>query len=233
MNTLKPLGHKSYGHIGHLPGSRAGLGDHHVSEGQYRICCVKPRDRQDHIVVQEKLDGTNVSVANINGRLVPLNRAGYPAVSSPYEAHRLFHLWAIEHAGDFADVLAPGERLCGEWMAMAHGTLYEGPLFTPFVAFDIMHHGHQRLTHIDFMARVAGTFRTPRIIHCGSPIHYRDLQLEPSGHGATTPVEGAVWRVERNGEVDFLAKWVRPDKVDGAYLPEITGKPPVWLWRPA
>jgi hypothetical protein len=32
--------------------------------------------------------------------------------------------------------------------------------------------------------------------------------------------------------VDFLAKWVRPDKVDGMYLPEISGKEPVWNWRP-
>ncbi len=54
-------------------------------------------------------------------------------------------------------------------------------------------------------------------------------------HGALDPVEGAVWRVERNalvnpgrsGErcpvVDFLAKYVRPDKIDGCYLPELNG----------
>jgi hypothetical protein len=38
--------------------------------------------------------------------------------------------------------------------------------------------------------------------------------------------------VERKSEVDFLAKWVRSDKVDGMYLPEISGKEPVWNWRP-
>jgi hypothetical protein len=40
------------------------------------------------------------------------------------------------------------------------------------------------------------------------------------GHGATDPVEGAIWRIERKGEVDFLAKYVRHDKVDGKYFPE-------------
>jgi hypothetical protein len=45
-------------------------------------------------------------------------------------------------------------------------------------------------------------------------------------------VEGAVWRVERKGKVDFLGKYVRPEKVDGCYLPEISGEEAVWNWRP-
>ena len=51
-------------------------------------------------------------------------------------------------------------------------------------------------------------------------------------HGALEPVEGAVWRVERKGKVDFLGKYVRPDKIDGCYLPEINGGAAVWNWRP-
>lgn len=31
-------------------------------------------------------------------------------------------------------------------------------------------------------------------------------------------IEGAVWRVERKGVVDFLAKYVRHGKVDGKYI---------------
>ena len=34
------------------------------------------------------------------------------------------------------------------------------------------------------------------------------------------------------GVVDFLGKFVRPNKVDGCYLPEIGGKEAVWNWRP-
>lgn len=57
------------------------------------------------------------------------------------------------------------------------------------------------------------------------------------GHyGAQDPVEGAVWRVERKGVVDFLCKYVRPDKVDGAYLPDVerSANPgeTVWNWQP-
>ncbi len=31
--------------------------------------------------------------------------------------------------------------------------------------------------------------------------------------------------------VDFLVKYVRPDKIDGIYLPEVSGQPPVFNWR--
>lgn len=36
---------------------------------------------------------------------------------------------------------------------------------------------------------------------------------------------------ERRRVVDFLAKYVRPEKIDGCYLPEITGREPHWNWR--
>jgi len=55
----------------------------------------KPRDRHDVIIVQEKLDGSNVAIAKVDGQLIPIGRAGYPAVSSKYEQHRLFHNWAM------------------------------------------------------------------------------------------------------------------------------------------
>jgi hypothetical protein len=51
-------------------------------------------------------------------------------------------------------------------------------------------------------------------------------------HGAIDEPEGAVWRVERQGQVDFLTKYVRPGKADGCYLPELSGEEPVWNWRP-
>jgi hypothetical protein len=31
--------------------------------------------------------------------------------------------------------------------------------------------------------------------------------------------------------VDFLAKYVRPDKIDGCYLPEINGGHAYWNWN--
>ena len=230
----KPLGHKAYGSIPHLPTSRIGPGDHHVSPGQARICLEQARNRHDRILVSEKLDGSNCAVARIGDDLVPLVRAGYPAASSPFAQHHLFAEWAADHAGRFAAVLHDGERLVGEWLVQAHGTRYALP-HEPFVVFDLID-GSVRLPYDAFCERIGTRFVLPRLIHDGGPCGLDAVHAalaDRSHHGALDPIEGAVWRVERRGVVDFLAKWVRPDKTDGLYLPNVSGQPPVWNVDPA
>ncbi|MBM2811252.1 MAG: hypothetical protein HW416_2011 [Chloroflexi bacterium] len=232
--NVKPLGSKAYGSIPHLPGSRLGPGDHHCHEGQAIICTQRARDRHDRVIVQEKLDGSCVAVAKVGGRILALTRAGYEAHTSPWEQHQLFEAWVWQEAYERLEgALYEGERLCGEWLAQAHGTRYELP-HPPFVPFDLMVRD-TRLPFGEFAERMAAAgFVTPRLIHDGGPFAVDDAlaRLEPSGHGALDPVEGAVWRVERRGQVDFLAKFVRADKVDGVYLPEVSGAEAVWNWRP-
>lgn len=240
----KPLGGKNYGHIPHLPGSSMGPGDYKCNEGQNRIATEKVRDRHDLVIVQEKLDGSNVGVAKINAQLYPLTRAGYLADTSPFQMHWVFARWVEKNQNRFLAVLEDGERLCGEWLAQAHGTRYELS-HEPFVVFDLMR-GQKRVTLGDLIERVENYgFVTPRLLHQGNSLSIEQvLQLiNISGHGAIDPVEGAIWRVERNElvnpgksnerarKVDFLVKYVRPEKLDGIYLPEITGKEAVWNWQ--
>lgn len=239
----KPLGIKNYGSIAHLPNSRMGPGDHKISDGQARIATVKLRDRHDRVIVQEKLDGSNVGVALVDGVLYPLGRAGYLAADSPYEQHWRFAQWAFEHQDRFLAVLQEGDRLCGEWLLQAHGTRYNLP-HEPFVAFDLMR-GTNRAIFAEFSERVSkGDFVVPRLLHEGAAYSVESAlaAIAVSGHGALDPVEGAVWRVERNAlihpgrggdrrwAVDFLVKYVRPDKVDGSYLPGINGNTGI-LWN--
>jgi hypothetical protein len=116
----------------------------------------------------------------------------------------------------------------------------------PFVVFDLMV-GIERHIYDELLERTAlGEFVTPKLLHRGSPLSIEDAMkaLNVYGfHGALDPVEGAVWRVERNelvsrnrGDrrwmVDYLVKYVRPDKVDGIYLPEVSGQPAVFNWQP-
>ena len=211
-----------------------GPGDHKCHEGQARIATEKVRDRHDQVWVQEKLDGSCVSVAKLNGELVPLGRAGYRAITSPFPMHHLFHDWAIANSARFDALLAEGERVVGEWLAQAHGTRYDLTSREPFVAFDLMT-GGTRLSLPETTRRFGEVeLATPTLIGTG-PTSI-DAALDALGtfgtYGALDPVEGAVWRVERRGVVDFLAKYVRPDKVDGSYLDSVTGEEPVWNWRP-
>lgn len=227
----KPLGQKAYGHIAHLPGSRMGPGDHKCHEGQARIATERVRDKHDRVFVQEKMDGSCVSVALLDGVLHPLGRAGYPARTSPHEQHWLFDAWVWENEDRFRSVLRDGERIVGEWLAMAHGTRYDLTRREPFVAFDIMR-GTQRAPVEETLSRALdGAFWTPATNHSG-PMSIGDAMAWVGTygfHGALDPVEGVVWRVERHGKVDFLVKYVRPDKVDGSYFEN----GPVWNWRPA
>lgn len=229
----KPLCRKAYGSIGHLPQSRTGPGDHSVPEGYARICTERVRDKHDRVIVQEKLDGSCVAVALLDGKLYALGRAGWPAESSPYEQHKLFAQWVWANEDRFLAVLQEGERIVGEWLAQAHGTLYQ--LHThddPFGAFDIIA-GTMRMPYDGFRSRIREQFQTPWLLHDGGPISVEAaMELHRGCHWPCDEIEGVVYRVERKGKVDFLAKYVRPDKVDGKYLPEVSGQPPVWNWRP-
>ncbi|MHA1828616.1 MAG: RNA ligase family protein [Candidatus Heimdallarchaeaceae archaeon] len=237
----KPLGIKNYGHISHLPNSRIGIGDHKCSKGQAKIACVERRDKYDNIIVLEKLDGSNVGVCLKNGCVLPLTRTGYLANSSPFKMHHEFNVWVYENEDRFRSVLSEGERICGEWLLVAHGTRYKLK-HEPFVVFDYFNKNNQRIPFAELMLKAKiGNFIIPYVISIGPSISVEDVlnKLGKYGyHGALEEVEGAVWRVERDvlinkkegnkkgrtTVVDFLVKYVREDKEDGKYLKSNSGK---------
>lgn len=221
---MKPLGQKNYGSIPHIQGSRTGETDSTINIGQQRIATEKARDKKDLIIVQEKLDGANVGVAKIDGKIIALTRNGSICSESRFQVHRDFDMFVFTNWQRFDSLLNDGERLCGEYLRHAVGTRYKLP-HEPFVPFDIIE-GNVRETYHNFLLRVLPFgFTVPRLIHIGQPYPLRQVlkDIEVSGHGAIDPVEGAVWRVEREGRVDFLCKYVRHDKEDGKYFAEKNG----------
>lgn len=223
MSSVKILGINAYGSIPHLSLSKTlDATDKRISYGQERILTVKKRDRKDVIIVSEKVDGSCVSVCKIDGQVFALTRAGYHAWSSPYKQHIMFHNWVyIKNNMDrFHDMLGEGERIVGEWMAQTHGTRYDLP-HEPFIAFDIFNKQNERICYLDFLNRCNKyDIVTTKLVSYGMPISIQDAYdiAKVSGHGAIDKVEGVVWRVEREGKVDFLGKYVIPDKEDGKYL---------------
>ena len=227
---IKPLGRKAYGSIGHLPNSRLGPSDSCVTEGQAKIATEKKRDKHDDIIVQEKLDGSCVSAAKIDGNIVALGRAGYHARSSKYEMHHLWADWVDKHKARFDKLLGEGERVVGEWLAQAHGTIYKLDVWDhePFFAFDIMVE-EKRCPFDEFSARaMMSGFQMPTLLSHGEPMAVtKALDRHRSRHVPCNDIEGVVYRVERKGKVDFLAKYVVHKKVDGMYLDD-----DIWNWRP-
>jgi ATP-dependent RNA circularization protein (DNA/RNA ligase family) len=231
----KPLGRKAYGSIPHLPGSRMGPGDHHIHEGQGSICQIKARDRHDRVIVTEKVDGSNVAIAKVGGEIHGLNRAGYDARTSPYAVHKRFADWLDDFvAKNGKEWLNEGEAVHLEWLAMAHGTIYKlDPEKHPLVVFDITREG-KRLPFDQMMLKAKEIgFATAHVISDGPPMTIEEALAalgEKGFHGAQEEIEGAVWRVERKGSFEFMAKYVRPTKIDGKYLPELTGSDPIWMF---
>jgi hypothetical protein len=221
-HQLKPLGGKNYGSIPHLSNSKLGVGDYHANEGHERILVERTRDAFDLIIVQEKYDGSNVGVARIGDEIHALTRAGYTADSSPYTQHHRFSEWVKINTDLFMSILKDGERLVGEWMAQAHGLKYK-ITGEPIIFFDLFDVNGNRVTHERLMNAVGLYFNTPRIIHKGGSVTVNDLisvlNFKTSWMESVDEMpEGMVYRCERNGNVDFLAKWVRSDFKTGQYI---------------
>lgn len=174
-----------------------------------------------------------MAAARIGDEVVALGRAGDLAAQSRNAGRRLWAAWLGEHQERFRAVLQPGERIIGEWLALAHSTRYS-LVHEPFVAFDLMREG-ERLTSVALGRRLRQTgFCTPHEVHRGDAIAVATALtiLGEGGHGATVPPEGLVYRLESETAVLLIAKHVRVGKVDGSLLEENTGEPPVWNWHP-
>jgi ATP-dependent RNA circularization protein (DNA/RNA ligase family) len=229
---MKPIGRKNYGSIPHLSNSKLGEGDYFIGAGQEAILTKKKRDRHDKIFVFEKYDGSNVGIAKIDNEIIPLTRAGYNAKISPYKQHNYFAEWVSKNENIFSELLSNGDRIVGEWMAQAHGIIYKIEV-EPIVFFDYFNINNERLINEELSERVLKfNLNLPRILHQGEPVEVERilpiLNEKTSKIQSVEPPEGLVYRVERKGRVDFLAKWVRHDFPAGKYCINVPDENIIW-----
>ena len=175
MRPNKPTGKKNYGSIPHLHNSKLGEGDYYIGEGQERILTLKARDKHDNILVFEKYDGSNVGIAKFDDKIFALTRSGYEASTTPYKQHHLFADWVKKRESLFEDMLQNGERITGEWLAQAHGLVYNIEV-EPIVFFDYFTSNNERVLFKDLedKANKYG-LQLPRKLHEGQPITVEKL----------------------------------------------------------
>jgi hypothetical protein len=185
--------------------------------------------------VSEKLDGSCVAIVRHAEGIAAFGRDGKPCAMSRNDGRVAFAAWVDQHSAPWHDVLAEGERVVCEWLALAHGTKYALP-HGPAVAIDGFGADGARWP-LDETRRLAAAMGLPiaRVLHDGGAIAVdaaMALLGEHGFHGAIDPAEGVVYRVERDGVVAGLAKFVRAGKRDGCYLADHTGGEHVWnAWQ--
>lgn len=183
----------------------------------------KKRDKHDLIIVTEKYDGSNVGIAKKDGKIYALTRSGYEAKTSKYEHHLKFAEYVERNKKLYDKILNEGERLAGEWLSQPHGIKYD-IVGEPIVFFDYFNDKNERYPFIALMfLNLYYGIRVVRMLHCGNAKTVNELL--PILNDCTDwikPIndkpEGMVYRVERKGKCEFLAKWVRQDFIAGKYL---------------
>ena len=230
----KILPAKAYHSIPHLPGSRTGPSDKTIDANKSRMLTQQQLKESDKVIVQEKLDGSCVCAYRRGDEVLALGREGDLASESPNTSRQLWSEWVELQQSRFLELLMEGERVCGEWLALAHGTRYKVTK-DPFIAFDLFDVRNRQITQAELIRRCEAVgINTPFIVHEGLPCSIEEglARLGNGGHEAIDPPEGLVWRLERNDKVLFTGKYVRSGKKDGLFLPENSGLPEIWNWHP-
>ena len=178
------------------------------------------------LVVEEKLDGTNVGIHfTLAGRLV-LQCRGHEITTGMHAQYDLFKQWIMGKRPVLEAMLEDRFLLFGEWLYARHSVLYR-QLPHYFFEFDI--YDKKRQVFLDLAARLAkleGTgILTVPVVHRGPvtadelpklivPSRY-DSQFDNPLTGRTDNLmEGLYLRTEWDGCVTGRAKFVRPEFVE-------------------
>lgn len=149
------------------------------------------------VVVEEKLDGANVSLwlDPGAGRVEVASRGGVGAQDRAGQLGRL-RAWAAERTQALTGLLKGGWVLYGEWLWLQHGIRYDR-LPDWLIALDLWHEdrGFAPLEERDRRCRAAGLALPPRLFEgiVGDESGVRRL-LAGSALSSDQPVEGLVVR---------------------------------------
>ena len=204
----------------HLFGSKGTDDDKHLNEKDSNAFIA-----DESLIVEEKIDGTNVGIHFLDGELV-LQCRGHLITEGMHPQYDLFKQWAAVKRHVLEECLCEQFILFGEWVYARHSVFYRR-LSHYFFEFDI--YDKQAKAFLDLKQRLsilAGTgIETVPVVHQGilaktdlqsliGPSQF-DSQFEtPMSHQADNLMEGLYLRTEADGVVTGRAKFVRPEFVE-------------------
>ena len=177
------------------------------------------------LIVEEKLDGTNVGLHFSDGQLI-LQCRGHEITAGMHPQYDLFKQWATVKQNLFEQMLGEQYIMYGEWMYAKHCIHYQQlpHYFFEFDMFDKF--TEQFLTLEDRQEILEDTgIETVPIVHQGETSIKDLLELiAPSGFDASFEhptsgkiddlIEGLYLRTENEQRVTARAKFVRPEFIE-------------------
>jgi RNA ligase len=205
----------------HLFGSRGTDDDKHLGRDESLAFIA-----DDSLILEEKLDGTNVGIHfTTSGRIV-LQCRGHEITTGMHPQYDLFKQWTMGKRHVLEPMLEDRLILFGEWLYARHSMHYRG-LPHYFFEFDI--YDKQKQLFLDLGSRLAaldGTgFWTVPVLHRGAttaqelerligPSRFESVFENPKSGRTDNLMEGLYLRIEAQGHVTGRAKFVRPEFVE-------------------
>jgi hypothetical protein len=205
----------------HLFGSKGTDDDKHLGDAESTQFLV-----DDSLIVEEKIDGTNVGLHfSDDGELV-LQCRGHLITEGMHPQYDLFKQWAAVKRHILEQRLENRFILFGEWVYARHSVFYR-QLAHYFFEFDI--YDKEREAFLDLEQRLSlvegAGIKTVPVIHSG-PLARSDLEGligpslfdsvfdNPLTNRTDNLMEGLYLRTEADGVVTGRAKFVRPEFVE-------------------
>jgi hypothetical protein len=204
----------------HLFGSKGTDDDKHLGEAESSRFIAN-----DSLIVEEKIDGTNVGIHFSDGNLV-LQCRGHLITEGMHPQYDLFKQWATVKRYTLEERLGTRFIMFGEWVYARHSVLYR-QLTHYFFEFDIYDKDaesfldlEQRLSLLD-----GAGIETVPVFHVGAlkrtelegligPSRFDSLFENPVTKQTDNLMEGLYLRTEADGVVTGRAKFVRSEFVE-------------------
>lgn len=205
----------------HLFGSTGTADDKHLGEEQSRLFVA-----DQSLIVEEKLDGTNVGIHfKSNGQLV-LQCRGHLITSGMHAQYDLFKQWTAVKRDVLEERLQDRYILFGEWLYARHSIHYRclPHYFFEFDIYDKVAEEFLSLKRRLGLLEGTGIYTVP-VIHTGA-VRKEDLPsligrsrfdsefANPITNGTDDLMEGLYLRTELEDAVSGRAKFVRPEFIE-------------------
>jgi hypothetical protein len=205
----------------HLFGSKGTDDDKHLSSRQSNDFLDDPS-----LIVEEKLDGTNVGIHFTSEGRVVLQCRGHEITTGMHPQYDLFKQWVMGKRFVLEEILEDRFILFGEWLYAKHSIHYRS---LPHYFFEFDLYDKQEQAFLDLEQRLQrldstgihtvpivyrGTLRVEQLANLIGPSCFESLFDNPLTRQPDSLMEGLYLRTEAKGKVTGRAKFVRPEFIE-------------------